>query len=71
MDVLALHLSVPDQIAGGCEGRQAGADDIGGFVIHALGLLGTGERLVVSAGIIHKNILSFYFGWVVHLIGLS
>ena len=55
MDMLPLHLTVPDQIAGGGEGRQAGADDIGGFVIHALGLLGTGERLVVSAGIIHKK----------------
>ena len=45
VDALALHLAVPDQIAGGGEGRQAGADDIGGFAVDALGFLGTGKGI--------------------------
>ena len=38
MDVLPLHLAVPDQVAGGGEGGEAGADDVGGLVIHTLRL---------------------------------
>ena len=29
VDMLPLHLAVPDQVAGGGEGRKAGADNIG------------------------------------------
>ena len=54
VDVLALHLAVADQIAGGGQGRQTAANDIGGFVVHALGLFGTGKGFIVTAGIIHK-----------------
>ena len=54
VDVLALHLAVADQIAGGGQGSQTAAHDIGGFVVHALGLFGTGKGFIVTAGIIHK-----------------
>ena len=54
MDMLALHLGIADQIAGGGQGRQTAANDIGGFVVHALGLFGTGKGFIVTAGIIHK-----------------
>ena len=56
VDMLALHLAVPHEIAGGGEGCQAAADDIGGFLIHALGLLGAGKGFVVTAGIIHREV---------------
>ena len=56
VDMLALHLAVPHEIAGGGQGRQAAADDIGGFLIHALGLLGAGKGFVVTAGIIHREV---------------
>ena len=46
----------PHEIAGGGEGRQAAADDIGGFLIHALGLPGAGKGFVVTAGIIHRDV---------------
>ena len=54
VDVLALHLAVADQIAGCGQGRQTAAHDIGGLVVHALGLFGTGKGFIVTAGIIHK-----------------
>ena len=54
VDVLALHLAVADQVAGGGQGRQAAAHDIGGLVVHALGLLGVRKGFVVTAGIIHN-----------------
>ncbi len=53
VDVLALHLAVPNQIAGGGKSGKAGADDIGGLVIHTLRFPGAGKSLVVTAGIIH------------------
>ena len=55
VDVLALHLAVAHQIAGGGEGRQTAAHDIGGFVVHALRLLGTGKGFIVTTGIIHRK----------------
>ena len=55
VDVLALHLAVADQIAGGGQGSQTAANDIGGFVVHALGLFGTGKGFIVTGGIIHKS----------------
>ena len=55
VDVPAGHLSVPHQIAGGGEGGQAGAHDVGGLALHALGPAGVDERLIVSAGIVHKQ----------------
>ena len=57
VDVLALHLAVTHEIAGGSQRGEAAADDIGGLVVHAFGLLGTGERFIVTAGIIHKSFL--------------
>ena len=55
VDALALHLTVAHQIAGGGEGGQAGAYQIGRFMIDALGLAGTGKGLIVTAGIIHGS----------------
>ena len=55
VDVFALHLAIPHQIAGGGQGGQTAAHQIGGLVVHPLGLFGTGERLVISAGIVHGN----------------
>ena len=55
--VLTLHLAVTHEVAGGSQRGEAAADDIGGLVVHAFGLLGTGERFIVTAGIIHKSFL--------------
>ena len=54
MNVLALHLTVPHQIEGCGETGQTGADDISGFFIHTLGLLGVGKGFISACGIIHK-----------------
>ena len=40
---------------GGGQGGQAAAHQIGGLLVHPLRLFGAGERLVISAGIIHGN----------------
>ena len=55
MDALALHLAVSDQIEGGGQTGKAGADDISGFVVYALRLLGMGKRFVSSSRIIHNT----------------
>ena len=55
MDMLALHLAVTHQIAGGSQGCQTGADDIGRFMIDTLGLFGVCKRFVVATGIIHRE----------------
>ena len=55
--VLTLHLAVTHEVAGGSQRGEAAADDIGGLVVHAFGLLRTGERFIVTAGIIHKSFL--------------
>ena len=55
MDVLALHLAVAHQIAGSGQGCQTGADDISGFMIHALRLFGVCKSFVVATGIVHKK----------------
>ena len=64
VDVVALHLAVADQIAGRRQGRKAAAHDIGGLLIHALGLAGTGKGFVIAAGIIHAEILLILTGLV-------
>ena len=61
MDVLALHLSVADQIEGRRQAGKAGADDVGGFFIHILGLFGVGKGFVSASGIIHNKNLLLYF----------
>ena len=53
VDMIPLHLAVPDQVAGGGEGGQASADDVGRLVIHALRFFRAGKCLVVTTGIIH------------------
>ena len=55
--VLTLHLAVTHEVAGGSQRSEAAADDIGGLAVHAFGFLGTGERFIVTAGIIHKSFL--------------
>ena len=55
MDAFALHLAVSHQIEGGGQTGKAGADDISGFVVYALRLLGMGKRFVSSSRIIHSN----------------
>ena len=57
VDVFALHLAIAHQIAGCGQGCQAAAHDIGGLVVHALGLFGTGKRFIVTTGIIHNGYL--------------
>ena len=48
----------------GGQGRQAAADDVGGFVVHALGLFGAGKGFIVAAGIIHGSfLLSIFLLW--------
>ena len=49
----AVHLSVPNKVAGGRQAGQPGADDVGRFVLDALWFCRMGERFVVSAGIVH------------------
>ena len=55
MDAFALHLAVSHQIESGGQTGQAGADDISGFVVYALRLLGMGKRFVSSSRIIHNS----------------
>ena len=57
VDPLALHLAVTHQIAGGSQRSQTAAHDVGGFIVHALRLFGTGKGLIVTTGIIHRNAL--------------
>ena len=54
VDALAFHPAIAHQVKCGGKTGQAGADDIGGFVIDALGLFGVSKALVGSSGIIHK-----------------
>ena len=54
VDALAFHLAIAHQVKCGGKTGQAGADDIGGFVIDALGLFGVSKAFVGSSGIIHK-----------------
>ena len=56
---LPLHLAIPHQIAGCRQGRQAAADDISRFAIHAFGLAGPRKGFVIAAGIIHRRDLHF------------
>ena len=55
MDVVALHLAVTDQIAGGSQGRQTGADEVSRFIVNALRLFGVCKCFVVATGIIHTG----------------
>ena len=55
VDALAFHLAIAHQVKCGGKTGQAGADDIGGFVIDALGLFGVSKALVGSGRIIHKE----------------
>ena len=55
MDVLALHLAVAHQIAGSGQRSQTGADDISGFMIHALRLFGVCKSFIIATGIVHKK----------------
>ena len=57
---LALHLSVTDQVEGGGQTGQAGADNISGLVVHALRLLGMGKGFIGSSRIIHILCSSFF-----------
>ena len=61
MDALALHLSVTDEVEGGGQTGQTGADDICGFLIDILRLFGMCKRFISSCGIIHDETL-LYFG---------
>ena len=56
---LPLHLAIPHQIAGCRQGRQAAADDISRFAIHAFGLAGPRKGFVIATGIIHRRDLHF------------
>ena len=55
VNMLALHLAIAHQIAGGRQRGKAAADDVGGLVVYAFGLAGTGKRLIIAAGIIHNG----------------
>ena len=62
MDVVALHLTVADQIAGSGQCRQTRTDDIGRFIVNAFRLFGVCKRFVVATGIIHNaDLLKFWF----------
>ena len=54
---VALHLAVADEIAGRGQRGQAAADDIGRFVVHALGLFWSCKCFIVAARIIHDQYL--------------
>ena len=55
MDVVALHLAVTDQVAGGSQGRQTRADEVSRFIVNALRLFGVCKCFVVATGIIHTG----------------
>ena len=54
VNTLSFHLTIAHQIKRSGKSGKPGADDIGGFVIDALGFFGTGKALVGSGRIIHK-----------------
>ena len=66
VDMAARHLPVAHQIAGGGQGRQAGADDVCRLVLNILWLLRAGKGFIVSAGIIHKRYLRFFIFCLYH-----
>ena len=55
MDMLALHLGIAHQVAGGRQCCQTGADQIRGLAVHAVRLFGRCKGFIVTAGIIHKS----------------
>ena len=57
VNVLTLQLSVTNQIAGSSQSRKAGADDVCGFIVHALRLSWMGKSFVITARIIHNMFL--------------
>ena len=58
MDVLALHLSVADEVERCGQTGKTGADDICRFLVHILRLFGMGKGFISACGIIHnKNLL--------------
>ena len=59
VNVLALHLSVPEQIEGGGKSGKAGADDISAFAVHARRWGRAGKGLIGACGIIHDVSLRF------------
>ena len=61
MDVLALHLSVADQIESGGQAGKAGADDISRFFVHILGLFGMSKGLVSASRVIHNKTSCYFF----------
>ena len=61
MDVLALHLSVTDQIKSRRQAGEAGADDISRFFVHILGLFGMGKGFVSASRVIHNKTSSCFF----------
>ena len=72
MDVLALHLAVAHQIAGSGQRSQTGADDISGFMIHALRLFGVCKSFIIATGIVHKKAsLLPYFRFTAFIVLLS
>ena len=55
MHMLALHLTVTDQIAGSRQCCQTGADDISGFMIDTLRLFRGCKSFIVATGIVHRK----------------
>ena len=60
VDMLALHLSVTDQIKCRRQTCKAGTDDISRFSVHILGLFGMGKGFVSASRVIHNKTSCFF-----------
>lgn len=65
VDVVAGHLRVTYQIAGGGQRCKTRADDVGVLAIDPLGLLWPGECFVIAVGIVHDFLLWMPLGTIV------
>ena len=65
VDVVAGHLRVTHQIAGGGQRCKTRADDVGVLIVDSLGLPWPGERFVIAVGIIHDFLLWTSLGTIV------
>ena len=65
VDVVAGHLRVTHQIAGGGQRCKTRADDVGVLAIDPLGLLWPGECFVIAVGIVHDFLLWMPLGTIV------
>ena len=61
VDVLALHLTVADEVKCRRQAGKAGADDISRFFVHVLGLFGMRKGFIGASRVIHNKTSCYFF----------